>query len=79
MIAEGNVVIYSPNTKIMLLGSKVLWNNKAERIISDDNVTIIKLSDNAQCIQKSRGFESDMDLSNYIFYDIQGKIKEDCF
>ena len=79
MIAEGNVVIYSPNTNIMLLGNKVLWNNKAERIISDDNVTIIKISNGSQCIQKSRGFESDMDLSNYIFYNIKGQIGEDCF
>ena len=28
MIAEGNVVIYSPNTNLMLLGNKVLWDNR---------------------------------------------------
>ena len=79
MIAEGNVVIYSPETDLMLLGDKVLWNNNAKRIMSEDNVTIIKITDDSQCIQKSHGFESDMNLSNYIFYDIKGKINEDCF
>jgi len=79
MTAEGNVVIYSPETDLMLLGNKVLWNNNAKRIMSEDNVTIIKIREDSQCIQKSHGFESDMNLSNYIFYDIQGKINEDCF
>ena len=81
MIAEGNVVIYSPTTDLMLLGNKVLWDNRAKRILSEDNVTIVKITDNdkSPCIQKSVGFESDMDLSNYIFYNIKGKIGEDCF
>lgn len=79
MTAEGNVVIYSPETNLMLLGNKVLWNNNAKRIMSEDNVTIIKITGDSQCVQKSHGFESDMNLSNYIFYDINGKINEDCF
>ena len=68
MTAEGNVVIYSPTTDLMLLGNKVLWDNRAKRILSEDNVTIVKITDNdkSPCIQKSVGFESDMDLSNYI-------------
>jgi len=81
MTAEGNVVIYSPTTDLMLLGNKVLWDNRAKRILSEDNVTIVKITDNdkSPCIQKSVGFESDMDLSNYIFYNIKGQIGEDCF
>ena len=81
MIAEGNVVIFSPSTNLMLLGNKVLWDNRAKRILSEENVTIVKVTDNDKvpCIQKSVGFESDMDLSNYIFYNIKGKIGEDCF
>ena len=81
MIAEGNVVIYSPKTNLMLLGSKVLWDNRAKRILSEENVTIVKVTENDQipCVQKSIGFESDMDLSNYIFYNIKGQIGEDCF
>tara|TARA_B110000014_G_C20125062_1_gene598558 strand:+ start:4861 stop:5523 length:663 start_codon:yes stop_codon:yes gene_type:complete len=81
MIAEGNVVIYSPTTNLMLLGSKVLWDNRAKRILSEENVTIVKITDQdrSPCIQKSVGFESDMDLSNYIFYNITGQIAEDCF
>lgn len=81
MVAEGNVVIYSPTTNLMLLGNKVLWDNRAKRILSDDNVTIVKITegDTSPCIQKSVGFESDMDLSNYIFYNIKGQIGEDCF
>ena len=81
MIAEGNVVIYSPMTNLMLLGNKVLWDNRAKRILSEDNVTIVKITegDKSPCVQKSVGFESDMDLSNYIFYNIKGQIGEDCF
>ena len=81
MIAEGNVVIYSPKTNLMLLGNKVLWDNRAKRILSEENVTIVKVTENDQvpCVQKSIGFESDMDLSNYIFYNIKGQIGEDCF
>ena len=81
MVAEGNVVIYSPTTNLMLLGNKVLWDNRAKRILSDDNVTIVKITDGdkSPCVQKSVGFESDMDLSNYIFYNIRGQIGEDCF
>ena len=81
MTAEGNVVIYSPNTNLMLLGNKVLWDNRAKRILSEENVTIVKVTENDQvpCVQKSIGFESDMDLSNYIFYNIKGQIGEDCF
>ncbi|MFL2988727.1 MAG: hypothetical protein CBB66_05900 [bacterium TMED6] len=81
MVAEGNVIIYSPTTNLMLLGNKVLWDNRAKRILSDDNVTIVKITegDKSPCIQKSIGFESDMDLSNYIFYNIKGQIGEDCF
>ena len=79
MIAKGHVVIYSPETNLMLLGDKVLWDNNAKRILSEDHVTIIKIVDQSQCIQQSHGFESDMNLSNYIFYDIQGKINEGCF
>ncbi len=81
MIAEGNVVIYSPSSNLMLLGNKVLWDNRAKRILSEENVTIVKVSNNDQipCVQKSIGFESDMDLSNYIFYNIKGQIGEDCF
>ena len=81
MVAEGNVIIYSPTTNLMLLGNKVLWDNRAKRILSDDNVTIVKITegDKSPCIQKSIGFESDMDLSNYIFYNIKGQIDEDCF
>ncbi len=81
MIAEGNVVIYSPTTNLMLLGNKVLWDNRAKRILSEDNVTIVKITegDKSPCVQKSVGFESDMDLSNYIFYNIKGQIGEDCF
>ena len=81
MIAEGNVVIYSPKTNLMLLGNKVLWDNRAKRILSEENVTIVKVTENDKvpCVQKSIGFESDMDLSNYIFYNIKGQIGEDCF
>ena len=81
MIAQGNVIIYSPVTNLMLLGDKILWDNRAKRILSDDNITIIKIIDDDKipCVQKSKGFESDMDLSNYIFYEIKGKISEDCF
>ena len=81
MIAEGNVVIYSPSSNLMLLGNKVLWDNRAKRILSEENVTIVKVSNNDHipCVQKSIGFESDMDLSNYIFYNIKGQIGEDCF
>ena len=81
MIAEGNVIIYSPVTNLMLLGDKILWDNRAKRILSEENVTIIKITedDSIPCVQKSKGFESDMDLSNYIFYQIQGKISEVCF
>ena len=81
MIAEGNVVIYSPKTNLMLLGNKVLWDNRAKRILSEENVTIVKVTENDQipCVQKSIGFESDIDLSNYIFYNIKGQIGEDCF
>ena len=79
MIAKGHVVIYSPETNLMLLGDQVLWDNNAKRIRSEDDVTIIKIIDDSQCIQQSHGFESDMNLSNYIFYDIKGKINEGCF
>jgi len=79
MIAKGHVVIYSPETNLMLLGDKVLWDNHAKRILSEDDVTIIKITDGSQCIQESHGFESDMNLSNYTFYNIKGKISEDCF
>ncbi len=79
MIAKGHVVIYSPETNLMLLGEKVLWDNSAKRILSENDVTIIKTLNGIQCIQKSHGFESDMNLSNYIFYDIKGKMNEDCF
>ena len=79
MIAQGHVIIYSPETNLMLLGDKVLWDNNAKRILSEEDVTIIKIVDDSQCVQKSHGFESDMNLSNYIFYNIQGKINEGCF
>ena len=79
MIAKGHVVIYSPETDLMLLGDKVKWDNNAKRILSEDDVTIIKIVDDSQCIQQSHGFESDMNLSNYIFYNIKGKINEGCF
>lgn len=79
MIAKGNVVIYSPETNLMLLGDNVLWDNNAKRILSEEDVTIIKILDGSQCIQQSHGFESDMNLSNYIFYNIKGKISEGCF
>ena len=79
MIAKGHVVIYSPETDLMLLGDKILWDNNAKRILSEDDVTIIKIINDSQCIQQSHGFESDMNLSNYIFYNITGKIKEGCF
>ena len=79
--ADMIVVIYSPKTNLMLLGNKVLWDNRAKRILSEENVTIVKVTENDQvpCVQKSIGFESDMDLSNYIFYNIKGQIGEDCF
>ena len=35
MIAKGHVVIYSPETNLMLLGDNVLWDNNAKRILSD--------------------------------------------
>jgi len=79
MIAKGHVVIYSPETNLMLLGDNVLWDNNAKRILSEEDVTIIKILDDSQCIQQSHGFESDMNLSNYIFYNIKGKISEGCF
>jgi len=79
MIAKGHVVIYSPETNLMLLGDNVLWDNNAKRILSEEDVTIIKIVDESQCIQQSHGFESDMNLSNYIFYNIKGKINEGCF
>ena len=79
MIAQGHVIIYSPETNLMLLGDEVLWDNNAKRILSEEDVTIIKIVDDSQCVQKSHGFESDMNLSNYIFYNIQGKINEGCF
>ena len=79
MIAKGHVVIYSPETNLMLLGDEVLWDNNAKRILSDKDVTILKKLNDTQCIQKSKGFESDMNLSNYIFYEIEGKINENCF
>ena len=79
MIAKGHVVIYSPETNLMLLGDEVLWDNNAKRILSEKEVTILKMLDDSQCIQKSKGFESDMNLSNYIFYNIEGKINESCF
>ena len=85
MIAYGNVVIYSPTTNFMLLSDQITWKNEAKRISSLEedvsNVTVIKILEGGKtpCIQKSEGFESDMDLSNYIFYEIKGKISEDCF
>ena len=81
MIAKGHVVIYSPETNLMLLGEEVVWDNHAKRILSPEEVevTIIKILNDSQCIQKSNGFESDMNLSNYIFYNIKGKINEECF
>ena len=79
MIAKGHVVIYSPETNLMLLGDNVLWDNNAKRILSEEEVTIIKILEGSQCIQQSHGFESDMNLSNYIFYNIKGKINEGCF
>ena len=81
MIAQGNVIIYSPVTNLMLLGDQILWDNRARRILSEDNVTIVKITgdDDISCVQKSKGFESDMDLSNYIFYETTGKISEVCF
>ena len=79
MIAKGHVVIYSPETNLMLLGDNVLWDNNAKRILSEEDVTIIKIFNDSQCIQQSHGFESDMNLSNYIFYNIKGKINEGCF
>ena len=81
MIAQGNVIIYSPVPNLMLLGDKILWDNRAKRILSEDNITIIKIinDDKIPCVQKSKGFESDMDLSNYNFYELKGKIREDCF
>ena len=79
MIAKGHVVIYSPETNLMLLGDNVLWDNNAKRILSEEDVTIIKILNDSQCIQESHGFESDMNLSNYIFYNIKGKISEGCF
>ena len=79
MIAKGHVVIYSPETNLMLLGDEVLWDNNAKRILSEKEVTILKILDDSQCVQKSKGFESDMNLSNYIFYNIEGKINEGCF
>ena len=79
MIAEGNVVIYSPHENVMLLGSIVQWNNKAKRIISEQRVKIIKINEDSECIQESIGFESDINLTNYIFYNIKGQIGEDCF
>ena len=79
MIAKGHVVIYSPETNLMLLGDNVLWDNNAKRILSEEEVTIIKILNGSQCIQQSHGFESDMNLSNYIFYNIKGKINEGCF
>jgi len=79
MIAKGHVVIYSPETELMLLGDKVLWDNHAKRILSEDDVTIIKIKHDSQCIQESHGFESDMNLDNFTFYNIKGKISEDCF
>ena len=79
MIAKGHVVIYSPETNLMLLGDNILWDNNAKRILSEEDVTIIKILDGSQCIQQSHGFESDMNLSNYIFYNIKGKISEGCF
>ena len=85
MIAYGNVVIYSPTTNFMLLSDQITWKNEAKRISSLEedvsNVTVIKILEGGKtpCIQKSEGFESDMDLSNYIFYKPKGKISGDCF
>ena len=85
MIAYGNVVIYSPTTNFMLLSDQITWKNEAKRISSLEedvsNVTVIKILEGgkAPCIQKSEGFESDMDLSNYIFHKPKGKISGDCF
>tara|TARA_Y100001960_G_scaffold307409_1_gene363668 strand:- start:432 stop:1112 length:681 start_codon:yes stop_codon:yes gene_type:complete len=85
MTAYGNVVIYSPTTNFMLLSDQIKWENQAKRISSLEedvsNVTVIKIieENKKSCVQKSEGFESDMDLSNYIFIKPKGKISEDCF
>ena len=52
MIAKGHVVIYSPETNLMLLGDKVLWDNNAKRILSEDDVTIIKIVDESQIVNE---------------------------
>jgi len=81
MIAMGNVVIYSPINNLMLLGDKVEWNNTSKLIISESNNTFMKnnIDDNSICVQKSKYFESKMDLEDYYFEGVQGTMSEDCF
>ena len=50
-----------------------------KNIVSEDVTILKKLNDTHNAFQNQKGFESDINLSNYIFYEIEGKINENCF
>ena len=71
----------NPNKEEPLVLTKELPSKQktiSEKVLSPAVRKIIE-ENKKSCVQKSEGFESDMDLSNYIFYKPKGKISGDCF
>jgi len=71
MIAFGNVFIIADSSKTNLKTSVLHWNNSTEKIYTSEFVRIESPNE----ILQGRGFESDLNLTNYRIFKVSGEQK----
>ncbi|MBO8130289.1 MAG: LPS export ABC transporter periplasmic protein LptC [Candidatus Marinimicrobia bacterium] len=72
MIAFGNVVVIS-DTGITLFTNHLKWDNKIEKIISNDDIILVTESDTL----RGKGFESNTDLTEWVIKEPKGSIEKE--
>ena len=68
MEARGNVKVFSDSALVTMETSKLNWDNLRALIHTNDNIVITTRRE----IIRGKGFESNLDLSNYKIYKVSG-------
>ncbi|OGU56082.1 MAG: LPS export ABC transporter periplasmic protein LptC [Ignavibacteria bacterium GWF2_33_9] len=68
MEARGNVVVFSDSALVKMETSKLYWDNVNALIHTNENIVITTRRETI----RGKGFESNLDLSNYKIYKVSG-------
>lgn len=69
MTAMGKVVVYADSSKTRLNTSELVWQNSRKKIATKAKISI----QSPTRIINGIGFESDIDLKNYVIYQVSGE------